>query len=556
MVKGYLSLVLHAHLPFVRHPEHEQFLEEDWLFEAITETYIPLIRVFEGLVRDNVNFYVTMSLTPPLISMLTDPLLQSRYLRHLDKLVELAGKEVQRTTFLPEFHETAEMYLEFFEDSRRIFEDTYRRNLVSAFRRFADLGKLEIVTCGATHGFLPFIDVNRESVRAQISIACKLHEQHLGKRPKGIWLPECAYYPGHDEILKDEGLNYFFTDSHGILYSEPRPKYGVFAPIFLPSGVAAFGRDVESSRSVWSAEVGYPGDLDYREFYRDIGFDLDYDYIKPYIHPAGFRINTGIKYYRITSKGPEQKLPYNFARARAKTEAHALDFYNQRKAQISHLTTLMDRPPLVVSPYDAELFGHWWFEGPHFLDALFRLVARSEDDIEMITPRHYLEIFPSNQVTKMDMCTWGASGYGKVWCNDTNDWIYRHLHKASDMMVEAASHFNETANSLERRTLNQMARELLLAQSSDWAFIMSSGTMVEYAIRRTKDHINRFLKLHRDLTMGTIQESFLNTLEYRDNIFPDIDYSEFVSPTGKPSRPGHIMVTTFDDDGRPINNGS
>ena len=539
MEQGYLTLLLHAHLPFVRHPEYEQFLEEDWLYEAITETYIPLIRIFERMEREGLDYRITMSLTPPLISMLTDPLLQSRYLRHIKKLIELAEKEVTRTRFLPKFHDTAKMYLSLFEDTRRIFEDVYRRNIVLAFRKFAEQGKLEIITCGATHGFLPFMEVNQEAVNAQIEVAVSTHEKHLGSKPKAIWLPECGFLPGHDRVLKKHGIRAFFTDSHGILLSNPRPKYGVFAPVFLPSGVAAFGRDVESSRSVWSAEVGYPGDYDYREFYRDIGFDLDLDYIKDYIHPAGFRINTGIKYFRITDKGGGEKKPYDFEMARKKAAIHAEDFYEKRLAQIGHLQNLMDRAPLVVSPYDAELFGHWWFEGPHFLEALLRVIGRrkAETGVSMITPSEYLERYKSNQVVELDMSTWGAAGYGSVWLNDKNHWIYRHLHKCADHMVTSASRFKNRASRLEERALNQMARELLLAQSSDWAFIINSGTMVEYAERRTKDHINRFLKLYEDLMSGTVEESFLNTIEYRDNIFPDLDFRVYASPSGMPSRP-------------------
>ena len=169
--KGYLALVLHAHLPFVRHPEYEDFLEEDWLYEAITETYLPLLDVYEGLVRDNIDFRITMSITPPLANMLADELLQNRYLKHIRELIELAEKEVERTRWMPEFHETAKMYLEKFERCRYLFEDVYRKNLITGFRRFQDLGKLEIITCGATHGFMPLMDLYPNAVRAQIQVA-------------------------------------------------------------------------------------------------------------------------------------------------------------------------------------------------------------------------------------------------------------------------------------------------------------------------------------------------------------------------------------------------
>ena len=262
---GHLCLVLHAHLPFVRHPEHEEFLEEDWLYEAITETYIPLLWVFEGLVRDGIDFRLTMSLTPSLISMLNDDLLRRRYLRHLDLLCELAGKEVQRTRYLPDFHETAQMYLARFLRAQADYSTRWGGDLVGAFRRLQDAGKLEIITCGATHGFLPLMRMNPQAVRAQIAVAVQHYAETFGRPPRGIWLPECGFYPGLDEVLKEFGIQFFFVDSHGIQQAASQPKFGVHAPLFCPSGVAAFGRDVESSKQVWSAQEGYPGDVDYRE---------------------------------------------------------------------------------------------------------------------------------------------------------------------------------------------------------------------------------------------------------------------------------------------------
>ena len=155
-----------------------------------------------------------------------------------------------------------------------VFNDRYHRNLVSAFKKFQDAGRLEIITCAATHGYLPLMLLQPEAVRVQIRAAVEHYRKHLGVSPRGIWLPECAYAPGVDEILKENGLKFFFTDSHGILYASHRPRYGIFAPIFCPTGVAAFGRDIESSKQVWSTMEGYPGDYYYREFYRDIGHDL------------------------------------------------------------------------------------------------------------------------------------------------------------------------------------------------------------------------------------------------------------------------------------------
>jgi len=517
-----MAIVLHAHLPYVRHPEYDDFLEEDWLYEAITETYIPLINVFEGLAADGVDFRITMSLTPTLCAMLSDPLLQDRYLRHIERLIELSEREVERTRWQSEFQPLARMYREKFNNARYVFLNKYGKDLLSAFRKFQDMGRLEIITCAATHGFLPLMETNPEAVRAQVAVAAADYERRFGRPPRGIWLPECGYYPGLDEVLKDCGIKYFFTDSHGILYASPRPKYGVFAPVYCKSGVAAFGRDMESSKQVWSAQEGYPGDYYYRDFYRDVGFDLDYDYIRPYLHADGIRTNIGIKYYRITGS-TDHKEHYDRGMALEKAAAHAGNFMFNREKQCEHLEGITGRKPIIVSPYDAELFGHWWYEGPEWIDFLFRKMHHDQDTIKGITPSEYLDLFPVNQRSTPSMSSWGYKGYSEVWLEGSNDWVYRHLHKAADRMVELARTKNG-ADGVMGRALNQAARELMLAQSSDWAFIMKTGTMVEYAVKRTKDHVIRFNSLYDMLKSGRVDVSLLEEFERKDNIFPDMDY--------------------------------
>src|SRR6266508_3817689 len=199
MSQGYVALVLHAHLPFVRHPEHERFLEETWLFEAITESYLPLIQIMDGWLRDGMDTRFTLTLTPTLCSMLLDPLLQDRYGRHLDGLIELAEKETHRTQWEAAYRPLAEMYLHRFTGIRETYL-AYGRNLVGAFRKFQDLGKLEIITCAATHALLPLLAAHPPSLRAQILVARDHYRSCFGRDPRGIWLPECAYVDGIETI--------------------------------------------------------------------------------------------------------------------------------------------------------------------------------------------------------------------------------------------------------------------------------------------------------------------------------------------------------------------
>ena len=520
--QGCLALVLHTHLPFVRHPEHPDFLEERWFFEAMTETYLPLLERFQRLANDRVPFRITMSFTPTLLAMCADPLLQARYVRHLDKLIELSAKEIERTRWLPPFHRLALFYHHRFSTARRLYVDLYHRNPIGAWRELSERGHLEPIGSAATHGYLPLMELYPTAVRAQIHVGVQAFEQAFGRRPVGFWLPECGYAPGHDAFLKEVGVQYFLLDAHGILFGSPRPKYGVYAPALCPSGVAAFGRDLESSKSVWSAEEGYPGDFEYREFYRDIGFDLEYDYVRSYLNGDGTRLATGIKYYRITGK-TDDKQPYDPDRALEKAAQHAGNFLFNREKQIEYLRSVMDREPVIVSPYDAELFGHWWFEGPDWLELLIRKVHFDQNTFRLGTPSESLQRHATHQILQPSMSSWGHGGYNDVWLNGSNDWIYRHLHKMAERMIEAAN-THPQPDALHQRLLNQMARELLLAQSSDWAFILKTQTHTAYAYRRLQDHVGRFAALHEALQCGQLDEGWLSDLEVKDNLFPFLDY--------------------------------
>ena len=518
---GYLSIVLHAHLPFVRHPEHEKFLEESWLFEAVTETYLPLIQIIQGWRRDQVPARITLSLSPTLCAMLLDPLLCGRYAKHLDGLVDLAEKEIHRTHWDRQFRDLAWMYHHKFCQARATWRH-YAGNLIAAFREFQDEGLVEIITTAATHALLPLMAGHPPSIRAQIMTARDHYRRCFGRDPRGIWLPECAYAGGVEQFLLEANIRWFILDTHGILHAKPRPRCGTFAPIFTPNGVAAFGRDFDSSRQVWSKDEGYPGDPRYRDFYRDIGFDLDFDYVQPHLPSPDDRGFSGLKYFRITGAGEKQV--YERDHALAAASGHARHFLDERVAQARAVAPLLDRPPIIVAPYDAELFGHWWYEGPEFLDFLARQLCHEQDEIAFITPGEYLQRHPTNQIATPGASSWGEEGYWRVWLNETNEWIYPHLQIAQERMTELANKF-PNATGLTARALRQAARELLLAQASDWPFILRAGTSPEYARRRVKDHLLRFLALHEQLTATGVDEKWLREIEARDNLFPDVDWT-------------------------------
>ncbi len=520
-MRGYLSLVLHAHLPFVRHPEHPRFLEETWLFEAVVETYLPLLRLLEQWRADGVPARISLTLTPTLVAMLRDPLLQARCAAHIDDLVELAEKEAVRATLDPGLRRVAAFYEERLAAARDDYERR-GRDLVAGFRAAQDGGQIEIITCAATHAVLPLLARDPASVRAQLAVAREEYQTHFQRPPEGLWLPECAFDARLEPALAGQGFRWVVVETHGLLNAQPPPRFKAFAPVFTPNGVAAFGRDPESARQVWSRQGGYPGDPRYREFYRDIGFDLDFDYLRAHLATSDQRGFTGFKYHSITGPGPDKNL-YDRAAALEAAALHAGHFLEQRLEQCARVAPAMDRPPILVCPYDAELFGHWWFEGPEFLDAVARSCHQNFPQLQMITPGDYLRAHPVNQLALPADSSWGEGGHLKVWLNETNQWIQPRLLEAQEAMSAAARRLAAGKNDWETRALRQAGRELLLAQASDWPFILRAGTSPEYARRRVLGHLENFWALIAQLGNGAVDRGSLLELEERDNLFPRLD---------------------------------
>src|SRR5437016_663891 len=540
---GSLALILHAHLPFVRHPEHEHFLEEDWFFEAITECYVPLVRMMQRLVDDHVPFKLAMSLTPTLCAMLQDKLLCERYVRHLDSLIDLATCERKRNRNHPALRELADFYFKIFGEARRFLFDACKCDLLATFRELRESGGLEIVASAATHGLLPLLqepviagsgDIGAaafawptrprstpaaKAARAQILIGRDVYVDHFGVEPRGFWLPECAYGAGLESILREANIRWFVLDTHGLSSEKRRPLGCIYAPCYTPAGLAAFARDRDSSRQVWSAQGGYPGDPAYREFYRDAGFDLPLEHLGPVTH--GTRKFSGVKYHRITGASDQKEL-YDPVAAEKVAETQARHFVSERRRQIREVAAA-GFDPIVVVPFDAELFGHWWFEGPRFLESLIRR-ATNEGDFHLSTPSEYLAANPTQQIIEPASSTWGENGYFEVWLDPTNAWIYPQLHTAGQRMSEMARKHTEICSPVVDRVLKQLARELLLAQSSDWAFLMKTGTAREYATKRTSNHLARFNRLHDQFVANDVDHNFLHDCECRDNLFPNLNW--------------------------------
>jgi 1,4-alpha-glucan branching enzyme len=525
-VLGHVALVLHAHLPYVRHPEHARPIEERWLFEALWEAYLPLVDLLSRLARAGVRTGLTVSVSPPLAAMLADDLLRARFWDHLERLAGLAASESARRRDDPSFGPV----LAFYERRLAAVRDTWQRiggDLVGALAAHAAEGRIELLTTTATHAYLPGLLASRgaPSVRAQLRLGLRSFERLSGHRPRGLWLPECAYDPRFQGDLAAAGVRYTVLDAHGLTLAWWRPPLGVHAPVIAPSGVVFFARDPEASRDVWSRQAGYPGDPSYREFYRDLGFDLPAEHLQGETGPEGTRLMTGLKLHRITGPGPEKE-PYHPGAAGDRAREHAAHFVAAREATLRSLPRCPPLSPLVVAPFDAELFGHWWFEGPLFLEHVLRALDASAraGGVESTTLGGYLERFPDASLAEPAASSWGEGGFGEVWTGPEAARLWRHVHHTERLVVDATQQ-RRGADGLAGRALDQAIRELLLLEASDWAFMLRRREMVEYAEGRVRAHVHRAQRLSGIAMEGAKDpgdETWVRSIEETDRFLGEL----------------------------------
>lgn len=520
--RAYLLLVLHAHLPYARHPERAEMLEERWLFEAITECYLELLSRLERLTDDGIPYRLTLSLSPTLLALWRDPLLQGRYLRHLEGLIDLAERELWRTRKDVGRQPLARFYRDLFTRARSLYVEHYRQDLAGAFRALAQAGGLELITTAATHGYLPLLRGEPTAVAAQVRVGRASFRDGLGQDAPGFWLPECGYYPGLEWVLQESGFGYFFLDSHGL--GQARPPLPAGLPLACPNGVVAFARDPGCSREVWSHAEGYPGHPLYREFHRDIGHELAPQALGALADPAGGRAPTGIRYHRVTDRATDRKALYDPAAAAAQAEGDAQAFLS-RRLEAAAGQPPGGSPPLFVAPYDAELFGHWWLEGPHWLEWVIRQAPRR--GLELVSASDYLQRHPPRHQGQPAPSSWGEGGYHGFWLGPANAWIYPPLHQAARDMHALALAYPRAPGGVTERALRQAGRSLLLAQASDWPFMMRTGSGVDYAAAQVRDHLARFAFLRQSLLEGRPDLERLQALEEMDKLFANLDYRAF-----------------------------
>lgn len=563
---GAFTFVLHTHLPYARLAGRWPHGEE-WLHEAATESYLPLLITLYDLRARKIPFKLTMSFTPVLLEQLTDVTVLEHLEAYLNARVQAAETDTayyatQHSEDAGHMHYLAQWYRTWYDRSRQAFLQQFQRDIVGAFRRLQDEGFLEIITSAATHAYLPLLSRD-ESIHAQLKAAVAVHERHFGRRPRAIWLPECAYRPayllddgrvrpGLETFLAQEKLTLFFSETHtitggqpmGVAGSDAIGPYGMVnrryvVPVvptlperatstYFPyevsesqaglqtprgSSVRVIGRNTETGQQVWSSQIGYPGDLDYREFYKKSG-------------------TSGINYWRVTGKAVDLgfKDHYHLDWAAQKVEQHAEHFAHLVGDLLRDVKQRTDRYGILVASYNMELFGHWWFEGVDWLGKVLEHLAVSSD-IQMTSPLDYLDQHPPQTTLHLPESSWGAGGAHFNWDNSETHWMWPLIHEREARMVTLAQNFLKPTDD-ERLVLNQAAREAMLMQSSDWQFLVTTGQAREYAIQRFSQHVERFDKLANSLDAGTPDTAYAKELYNLDNIFPDIDYQWYTPGEG------------------------
>ncbi len=552
---GYWMLVLHTHIPYVlTHGKSPH--GTDWLVEACTECYLPLYEMTSRLAQQGIPARYTLSLTPVLQEQLAHPAFRDELVRYLQEKQAYAQADMQ--AFLQRSERwmagLAYYWHEYYAHRLTQFE-SLQGDLLGGFRQLQDADMIEIATSAGTHGYLPLIG-HDACVRAQVLLGVETYRRHFGRQPNGFWLPECAYRPGYrwsapvggavippseragiEQFLSEAGVRYFFVDTHMLRGGAPLGTYLDRFPALArlykqfarhyrgevaerspyrayqvpaPSDLAVFARDPTTTLQVWSGEHGYPGDARYLEFHKQ--------------HYPG-----RLRYWRVSENKADlgAKQPYVPYQAFEAVQTHAEHFVGLLKRVLGEYRAQTGESGVLVSMYDTELFGHWWHEGPEWLYAVIQRIA-GDPELEMLTGSDYLEQFPPEEVVLLPEGSWGEGGFHAVWLNEDTAWVWEHLYRAEARFLSLLQRYGQETSL--QPYLQQLARELLLLQSSDWSFLITTQSARDYAEVRFRDHWRRFegiAELIEQLAQGTAPDPHLQALytesTQRDALFPNLD---------------------------------
>lgn len=563
---GSFTFVLHTHLPYVI--THGKWPHgSDWLNEAAAEVYIPFLNILNELLEEGYHPKLSIGISPVLAEQLSDPLFKETFTHYLQEKILAAERDEIYFYKNGDAHlkSTAQFWIRWYTERKKDFCEKYNADLISAFRKLMEVGVLDILTCGATHGYFPLLSQD-ESIEAQVKVAIDTHKKLFGIKPRGIWLPECAYRPrylwkppvktdyvinecerkGIEEILAKYGIEFFIIDSAMLLGGKPigvyLERFGGLKEIWeqhqkqvsiraeefeksvyeiylvdspnspLSPSVAVFTRDPKTALQVWSGDWGYPGDGNYLEFHKKH-------------HLSGHR------YWRVTHSEADlaDKLKYDPEAVEERLESHSSHFvYLVEETLRSYYETTKNKG-ILTAPFDTELFGHWWFEGPRFLKKVLMKIENS-GTIQLTNTSLALDEYVPSKVVQLPEGSWGEGGHHFIWLNENTEWTWKEIYKNERVFKELVSKYLDDADEKLTFLLTQAARELLLLQASDWQFLISTQSARRYAEERFANHNSDFNRLVNFIIQyaeeGYISQTdweYANECLERNFIFPQID---------------------------------
>lgn len=516
MPKKALVLNIVAHQSFIRHLDGDNVSKNSILFSAISDTYLPLLRMFGNLEAEGIPFKVNMVITPTLCSMLSDPVIQEQYIEWLDSVIKLGEAEVSRYPDGSPEKKLAEECLEKARADKHDFQEIYNQDIISSIVHYAKHGYIELMATAATYAFFPHYADIPEAIQAQIETGLRIHKQYFGLAPEGFWLPYMAYVPGLEKIIRSYGFNYTILEKQGLLFAEPKPECGVFAPVRCKNALAVFARESDGMDSAVTNSV-------YRNQEKDIGFEADDSYLSENFRDWNARVPTGYRYWSQAASGVAF---YDSEAASEQVKKDADEFLAHQTDKLNKAACLCpEKDVSIVCSFDASFFGGSWHEGVQWLEQLFRAMER-QDDIELCTCSDLLDNqFQLQQIMPFTSAS-GENGYGEGFLDSSNAWMLRYSRKATCRMIDLAARFSDDTG-LKARSLNLASKEVLLAQSGDWADMIHENLYPDYAEFRFRESISAFSTIFDSLGSNSISTEWLTRMEKEHQIFPNINYHVF-----------------------------
>jgi 1,4-alpha-glucan branching enzyme len=443
--------------------------------------------------------------------MLCDDYLIQKYIAHLERQIDFGRNEIQRLEGRDECA-LAKYYFDQAVERHTAFTIRYDCDILKALDHYRKKGRIEMLAASATNAFLPFLCRFPEAVRAQMETALSFYRYTLGISPTGFWPGELGWAKDLSPCLYSYGFTYTIINSHGLLFGKPAPSRGTFYPVKTAEGLFVLACDYNA----WAFIDGMQKEVPCRDNSLDEG--------DAFLAQNGERYNSGYK-YRLEGSG---RL-YDPAAAKLSAKEHAREFLENLSGRLSGASVYMKEMPLSLCAFNADSFGRQWHEGSCFIESLFRLAADYRE-LQFMTPSEYLcqQHISAMEESHPEFSSWGDNGYAELWLDSSNDWIYRHINRSIERMVELADRFTEDS-SLKERALNQAAREILLAQASDWPALLYREENAEYAKNQIESALQNFTTIYESLGRSHISAEWLTSLERRHQIFPNINYRVFRS---------------------------